>query len=502
MGLYYDLHCAFEKFPNKKALFYRGHFYTYRYFLNQINLLSEYLVSRLQLHQSNVVSICLDNSPFSLALIYACNRLGIIIHLINPTLSGDEIIMFDSICNSRIMFLEKDIYIENYKLFSNIKEKITVVDNETFDFNPNISFKKLIKNIKYKKLPKAGIPFSYHVSRRKAIENFDFHNLDVIAVIGANERYNETPYICCFSNKNLHAASFNQSKFFDSFNEQIVWSDFSLMSIPGLISFYHSPLLNGITLCMDRYKDDYKTKKILKSGKIGVFCGDYQSYDLLFESNEKLLHRFLNKLKAGVVYNDYERYRLKTKWSLASSKCRQTPRFYSVLGSVETCGFFATKQYFVESDETFGKLIEGIDAILVKANPLSKKGKLYLKSDSNMIAYYKEPKKTDELYYNGYLNSQFIVSFDKEKRIYIHFDRRNQNYLVRGVYIKFLKQFFDTIPGVKMISFSNDENQVDTIKMKVVVNHLLSAEIQKEIENYFSTHLKKRNVTYQIIKED
>ena len=74
--------------------------------------------------------------------------------------------------------------------------------------------------------------------------------------------------------------------------------------------------------------------------------------------------------------------------------------------------------------------------------------------------------------------------------------------MVRGVYIKFLKQFFDTIPGVKMISFSNDENQVDTIKMKVVVNHLLSAEIQKEIENYFSTHLKKRNVTYQIIKED
>lgn len=454
----------------KPAFVFKNKTYSYHDALNLIDVLENNLINQLHIHSHNVISVYLNDSFFSICLVYALNKIGAIINLIDINLSVEEAIFFAKKVKSRFVFIEKNLFYKSNKFLKNDLNILIPIDS-----NYPSKYKRylidFIDKIKYLKSIKPAINFVI-----KQIDNVISlkveYNPNDIALIGGNERYLEPPHICCFSNYNIFSSYQNLNSILDLKKCEKVFLNFNGLKVSDFINFIHYPLLKLNTI----FLKDGSIKRIPTYIK-------HNNIDYVFSKEPIFLTSNIQTLFLYNYLDDLSIY----KNSNFSIKC--------LLGCVETLGCFAYKNNN-ENSFVIGKdfQIKKVHKNMYNKILDNKKCILFLKSNTNMVGYYKETQINDTIFKDGYLDTKLNITFTNNDRFMLNDDI---NWIGNNVYYHYIKDIFLTIPGIKSIDFKND-NKTKTTKIKIACHTQNKDYIKKEISEYLKVHFKDKNISYDI----
>ena len=105
------------------ALNYFGNTFNYRSFFKNIDMVARSLKS-LGVKEKDIVSICMPNMPEAVYLFYACNKIGAIADMIHPLSSPEQLKIYLSENESKILFLVDF----NYDKYKSVIKKSLVKD--------------------------------------------------------------------------------------------------------------------------------------------------------------------------------------------------------------------------------------------------------------------------------------------------------------------------------------------------------------------------------------
>ncbi len=453
---------------NKPAIVFKNKNYSYLDLLNLIDNLENNLTYQLHIHKHNVISVYLNDSFYSIALVYALNKIGAIIHLIDINLSVEEAIFFARKVNSRFLFMEEDLFYKNNKSLFNDLNIIVPIHSDYL-----IGIKKYFHDFyikaRYFKCKKPTINFDIKKMNEKAKYQGGY-SMNDIALIGGNERYLEPPHICCFSNHNITCSYSNLDSIIALKREQKTFLNFNGLKVSDFINFINYPLLRLNTI----YIKDSSIKRIdsyINKNKI-----DYVFSKEVIESKSNLQCLFL--------YNCFDELPNNIDYDVKY-----------LLGCVETLGCFAYKNI---NEKTF-KIGEEFEVKKVYKNLYNKlldhnNCYLFLKSPVNMVGYYKDVNVNDVIFKDGYFNTNLSVMFISNDSFILN---RDTNFVNNSIYYDYLKEVFLTIPGIKSIDFTNDIKN-KTTKINIICHSQNKDYIKNEVKDYLKRHFKNKNIIYEI----
>lgn len=140
-SLYDFLNESAQKNGNRVAIKFYGTNITYKAFMKKIDLIAGSL-KKLNIVENECVTICMPNTPESIALIYAVNKIGAIANIVHPLSSTTDIKRAIDETNSSILFAS-DV---SMKAARNIKVEdfIMVPTSESL-----LGIKKMVYNLKF-----------------------------------------------------------------------------------------------------------------------------------------------------------------------------------------------------------------------------------------------------------------------------------------------------------------------------------------------------------------
>lgn len=493
MSLYKDLINSCQNRKNDRAIYSNHHFSSYARFIKKVDFYADFFAKVMNFHKENVVSLCLDNSISSLAMIYGLNKIGVIVNLINPCLPVDQILYFDSIIRSRVLILEKSIYQQNYQNLKSAKDKIAVFDDE------NISFRKVKRNIKFRKIDDAAIPFNVkrRIRRDKYSSLIDDSSL---AITAPNERFDSVPYLACFTNKNLHQSLLNNIGLYNGIrNKNVVYIQGSIMSFSMLMTYFHPLLCAGIPIYIDKISENISNETLVWK-RFTILCSDEGNLKATLSSENANNSHLIKKIRRIYIYNDLNRdYVFDRLQELCQAYKKHIP-LISILGSVETGGSICAANMTEDIIMCFGKFLGDIKPFISKNSKIGPKGSLVVESKANMIGYYKQNVINDELITSKGLNTRFNGAVDEYGRFHLlNSVTIKQTFTHTSLYLFNVRMMLLTIPGINNVEISFSSKNIDTIECIIDAGENETSRITSEVSVYLDNYIKDKNLDYQII---
>ena len=255
------------KNEKRTAYTYYGLGVSYRGFLRRVDRIAAAL-TQFNIVENECVTICMPNTPESIALIYAINKIGAIANIIHPLSSTKDIKRALDETNSGVLFCS-DSSMQNAR---DIKVKhFILVPNST----SLIKFKKMIYNIKESgnlKLGKNMISWSDFISYKTLDEPYKKRKANDPAAIIYSGGTTGKPKGIILSNLNFNAMALQTMNVCDGLNPgSSVLAALPIFHVFGLALCIHTTLVCGMTAILVPKINTKKINSELKKYKPNIF---------------------------------------------------------------------------------------------------------------------------------------------------------------------------------------------------------------------------------------
>lgn len=255
------------KNEKRTAYTYYGLGVSYRGFLRRVDRIAAAL-TQFNIVENECVTICMPNTPESIALIYAINKIGAIANIIHPLSSTKDIKRALDETNSGVLFCS-DSSMQNAR---DIKVKhFILVPNST----SLIKFKKMIYNIKESgnlKLVKNMISWSDFISYKTLDDPYKKRKANDPAAIIYSGGTTGKPKGIILSNLNFNAMALQTMNVCDGLNPgSSVLAALPIFHVFGLALCIHTALVCGMTAILVPKINTKKINSELKKYKPNIF---------------------------------------------------------------------------------------------------------------------------------------------------------------------------------------------------------------------------------------
>ncbi len=255
------------KNEKRTAYTYYGLGVSYRGFLRRVDRIAAAL-TQFNIVENECVTICMPNTPESIALIYAINKIGAIANIIHPLSSTKDIKRALDETNSGVLFCS-DSSMQNAR---DIKVKhFILVPNST----SLIKFKKMIYNIKEAgnlKLGKNMISWSDFISYKTLDDPYKKRKANDPAAIIYSGGTTGKPKGIILSNLNFNAMALQTMNVCDGLNPgSSVLAALPIFHVFGLALCIHTTLVCGMTAILVPKINTKKINSELKKYKPNIY---------------------------------------------------------------------------------------------------------------------------------------------------------------------------------------------------------------------------------------
>ena len=255
------------KNEKRTAYTYYGLGVSYRGFLRRVDRIAAAL-TQFNIVENECVTICMPNTPESIALIYAINKIGAIANIIHPLSSTKDIKRALDETNSGVLFCS-DSSMQNAR---DIKVKhFILVPNST----SLIKFKKMIYNIKEAgnlKLGKNMISWSDFISYKTLDDPYKKRKANDPAAIIYSGGTTGKPKGIILSNLNFNAMALQTMNVCDGLNPgSSVLAALPIFHVFGLALCIHTALVCGMTAILVPKINTKKINSELKKYKPNIY---------------------------------------------------------------------------------------------------------------------------------------------------------------------------------------------------------------------------------------
>lgn len=255
------------KNEKRTAYTYYGLGVSYRGFLRRVDRIAAAL-TQFNIVENECVTICMPNTPESIALIYAINKIGAIANIIHPLSSTKDIKRALDETNSGVLFCS-DSSMQNAR---DIKVKhFILVPNST----SLIKFKKMIYNIKESvnlKLGKNMISWSDFISYKTLDDPYKKRKANDPAAIIYSGGTTGKPKGIILSNLNFNAMALQTMNVCDGLNPgSSVLAALPIFHVFGLALCIHTTLTCGMTAILVPKINTKKINSELKKYKPNIY---------------------------------------------------------------------------------------------------------------------------------------------------------------------------------------------------------------------------------------
>lgn len=255
------------KNEKRTAYTYYGLGVSYRGFLRRVDRIAAAL-TQFNIVENECVTICMPNTPESIALIYAINKIGAIANIIHPLSSTKDIKRALDETNSGVLFCS-DSSMQNAR---DIKVKhFILVPNST----SLIKFKKMIYNIKESgnlKLEKNMMSWADFISYKTLDDPYKKRKANDPAAIIYSGGTTGKPKGIILSNLNFNAMALQTMNVCDGLNPgSSVLAALPIFHVFGLALCIHTTLVCGMTAILVPKINTKKINSELKKYKPNIF---------------------------------------------------------------------------------------------------------------------------------------------------------------------------------------------------------------------------------------
>jgi len=503
------------KYPNYIAYEYYKNKATYKEFMNKIEKASRSL-KVLGVKKGDTVTICMPNTPSSIEMFYAINKIGAIANMIHPLSSEKEIELYLNAANSKYILTIDMAYNKIENIIKNTKLEKVIISFPNDDMKVVMSsmywFMKGRKNkIKtnentytWKQFIDLGIDF-----KEKTKENVTKDDIAVILYSGGTTG---DPKGIMLSNLNFNASAIQAEFMCDPAQA----GDSILSILPNFHAFglgvcIHTILYIGMKSILIPTFNPKKLGNLIKTCKPTFLVGVPTLYEALLKS-KKLGKKSLSSLTCVICGGDSLSFELKKKIDSFLKEHGSDTEIRQGYGLTESTGptclcpsnFYKEETIGIPFPDTFYKIVKL--GTYNEAKPLED-GEICINGPTVMQGYLNDDIETINVlrkHNDGkiWLHTGDIGCVDEDG--FVFFKQRIKRMIISSgynIYPKYIENVIDSHEAVLTSTVIGIDHpyKIQVAKAYIVLKegYKPTHEIKKSIKEHCKKHLAKYSIPYE-----
>jgi long-chain acyl-CoA synthetase len=487
LTLYERIKLSAEKFPNVNAIYYQGRKITYRKFHKMILEKSRILANVLNVKKGDVVLIAQPNIPDTLALFYAVNKIGAIANMVHPFTPFNQIRNIMSQTKTKVAFLFEQRVAKEVERYRDIADEIIVTRVE--DYLPPI--KKVIYHFMNRNIRKTlstfrnfkGFTYLHNLKAKgKVPETVSGEFVNECGILLHSGSTTGDPKTIKLTSRGFNFSASHASEYLCCDVKDVVGCGM-LGVLPsfhgfGLCICMHTSLSYGMTLCLIPKFSAKATNDAMNAVKMKCIIGVPTMYEAILKDKKLSSNKRFKHLIVAWSGGDSMSPSLKTRFDDMVKSNGGHAKLFEGYGLTESISVVILNTYDHNKTGSIGYPSSGMEIkILDEENNEVNRGELgeiCIKSPTNMLGYYNDPKATEEALIGGYLHTGDIGYMDEDD--FIFFKQRKKRVVKVsgvGVFPTEIEQLIESIPGVEKCCAVSipDKKLIAAIKVFVVAKY-------------------------------
>ncbi len=498
------------KYPYNIAISYYGTLFTYKKFINDVDICSR-AFKEIGLKKGDVVTVCMPNTPEAIVTVYALNKLGIVANMTHPLSSENE--LKDFILDSKsVAVVSIDLVwnkIANIVKENNIKSILLTV-KDSMNLLTAFGF-WLTKGRKLPKLVNTENVLFWkdlmHIGKFSKIKTETKVDKDDPAIILHSGGTTGNPKGILLSNYNFNAI-IEQEK---AVAKEVVAGRTVLSIMPifhgfGLATSIHLPLSSGATCIMLPQVNPKKFADTIKKYRPNIIGGVPSLYESLI-SSKSLNNVDLSFLKCIICGGDLLLPNLKAKVDtfLKERNCNYEIRAaYGLTECTSGVTIVPNKGYIKEGigipcPDVFVKIVAPNSHIELPYNEI---GEICISGPSVMLGYLNNPKETAQMLQRHEDHKVWLHTGDlglMDEKGYIYYKQRLKRMIISSgynVYPSYIEEIIEKHPAVLTCTVVGIDHphKVQVPKAFIVLKEGIA--VSKKIKDEIKTLCKENIAAY------
>lgn len=530
LTLYQAYKYGAEKAPKETAIYYFNGKLSFTKLLERIDEMAAILQNQFLIQKGETVLVSLPNIPQTIILFYAINKIGAICNMVHPNSPCEVMQKYYDDADCKLAFLfDQKVYKEliDYRKFNG---HIVVCQAESFLPHYQKRAYKIKNSWATKMLRKEKKFFFYDDLKRIKIDGVEvpLSKEETSVLLHSASTTGESKTIC-LSSRSFNFTASRISEIMCMEPDELIGN--SLVSVLpsfhgfGLCMTMHAPLVNsfGVVL-IPKFSTKEIAKMMDKCRNVICICGVPTVFKALLNDKSFTKNKHLKVLRSCFSGGDSLNSAIKEAFDATMIKRKSKCRLFEGYGLTEALSVCSVNTHRHHKYGSIGYPITGVKFRILDDNdsPLrpGQIGEISIKSDNNMIGYFKDEKASKAVYTeDGYLKTGDLGYIDEDGFLYFK-TRMKRVIKVSGVAVfpSEIEGVISRMSGITAVCVIQipDEKLINAVKAVIVAKNknkerivaecqkrLISWAVPKEIEFVDSLpYTKYHKINYMKVQEE
>lgn len=530
LTLYQAYKYGAEKAPKETAIYYFNGKLSFTKLLEKIDEMAAILQNQFLIQKGETVLVSLPNIPQTIILFYAINKIGAICNMVHPNSPCEVMQKYYDDADCKLAFLfDQKVYKEliDYRKFNG---HIVVCQAESFLPHYQKRAYKIKNSWATKMLRKEKKFFFYDDLKRIKIDGVEvpLSKEETSVLLHSASTTGESKTIC-LSSRSFNFTASRISEIMCMEPDELIGN--SLVSVLpsfhgfGLCMTMHAPLVNsfGVVL-IPKFSTKEIAKMMDKCRNVICICGVPTVFKALLNDKSFTKNKHLKVLCSCFSGGDSLNSAIKEAFDATMIKRKSKCRLFEGYGLTEALSVCSVNTHRHHKYGSIGYPITGVKFRILDDNdsPLrpGQIGEISIKSDNNMIGYFKDEKASKAVYTeDGYLKTGDLGYIDEDGFLYFK-TRMKRVIKVSGVAVfpSEIEGVISRMSGITAVCVIQipDEKLINAVKAVIVAKNknkerivaecqkrLISWAVPKEIEFVDSLpYTKYHKINYMKVQEE
>ncbi|MBQ6921347.1 MAG: acyl--CoA ligase [Bacilli bacterium] len=530
LTLYQAYKYGAEKAPKETAIYYFNGKLSFTKLLEKIDEMAAILQNQFLIKKGETVLVSLPNIPQTIILFYAINKIGAICNMVHPNSPCEVMQKYYDDADCKLAFLfDQKVYKEliDYRKFNG---HIVVCQAESFLPHYQKRAYKIKNSWATKMLRKEKKFFFYDDLKRIKIDGVEvpLSKEETSVLLHSASTTGESKTIC-LSSRSFNFTASRIPEIMCMEPDELIGN--SLVSVLpsfhgfGLCMTMHAPLVNsfGVVL-IPKFSTKEIAKMMDKCRNVICICGVPTVFKALLNDKSFTKNKHLKVLRSCFSGGDSLNSAIKEAFDATMIKRKSKCRLFEGYGLTEALSVCSVNTHRHHKYGSIGYPITGVKFRILDDNdsPLSpgQIGEISIKSDNNMIGYFKDEKASKAVYTeDGYLKTGDLGYIDEDGFLYFK-TRMKRVIKVSGVAVfpSEIEGVISRMSGITAVCVIQipDEKLINAVKAVIVAKNknkerivaecqkrLISWAVPKEIEFVDSLpYTKYHKINYMKVQEE
>ena len=498
LTLYQAYKNAVETVKDETAIYYFHTKISFGKLLKEIDEFASILQNQFLIKKGDNILVSLPNIPQTLILFYAINKIGAVVNMVHPNSPCEVMQKYYDDADSKLAFLFDQKVYKELIAYRKFKGHIVICQAGSYlNLRQKAAYK--IRNSWVTKMLHAEKKFLFYDDLTKLsteAKEVVLNKSETSVLLHSASTTGEAKTIC-LSAKSFNFTASRTAEIMCMRPEEFIGTSLVsvLPSFPGfgLCMTMHAPLVNRFGVVLIPKFSAREVAKMMNIAKnVICICGVPNVYKALLNESSFTNNKHLKTLRSCFSGGDSLNSMIKENFDSAMIRKGSKCRLFEGYGLTEVLSVCSVNTHRHHKYGSIGYPITGVEfRILDQDNkPLGPNqiGEISIKSENNMLGYFKDEESSKSVYSDGYLKTGDLGYIDEDGFLYFK-ARKKRVIKVSGVAVfpHEIEAVISSLSGIEAVCVIQipDEKLTNAVKAVVVAKNKnkdrIIAECQKRL---------------------